>query len=168
MASGFNITVVEVCRGFYKGCSTFILSWSHALWAAKRFMYDDQTFQPGLNRHEQAASPLSSMTMTEPMLLAETPQPIVKLGTSTLILVPFGLIALWTIALVYFQRHAKRHNELGKGHGRKPHNWVPCRNCIFFKSNPYLKCAVNPIDALTTNAIDCTDYTPHTLRRLKK
>ncbi|MBC7971271.1 MAG: hypothetical protein H7Z11_14320 [Verrucomicrobia bacterium] len=130
-------------------------------------MYDDQAFQPGQNEHHTTASPPSYTTVTEPMLFAKTAT-AVKLDTSTLILVPFGLLALWTIALVSFQRHAKRHNELSKGHGRKPHNWVPCRHCAFFKSNPYLKCAVNPIDALTTNAIDCTDYTPHALRRLKK
>ncbi|MUL39251.1 hypothetical protein [Gloeocapsopsis dulcis] len=39
-------------------------------------------------------------------------------------------------------------------------NKIPCSNCRFFSSNPYLKCAVNPTIALTEEAINCTDYCP--------
>lgn len=35
---------------------------------------------------------------------------------------------------------------------------VPCKNCQFFSSNFYLKCAVRPSDALTDRAVDCTDF----------
>lgn len=37
---------------------------------------------------------------------------------------------------------------------------VPCRNCRFFSSNPYVKCAVHPCTALTKQAIYCSDYLP--------
>jgi hypothetical protein len=39
-------------------------------------------------------------------------------------------------------------------------NKIPCSNCCFFSSNPYLKCAVNPTIALTEEAINCADYCP--------
>ncbi len=39
-------------------------------------------------------------------------------------------------------------------------NKIPCSNCRYFSSNPYLKCAVNPKIALTEEAIDCTEYCP--------
>lgn len=39
-------------------------------------------------------------------------------------------------------------------------NEIPCSNCRFFSSNPYLKCAVHPAIALTKQAIDCADYCP--------
>lgn len=35
---------------------------------------------------------------------------------------------------------------------------APCRNCIFFDKNEYLKCAVNPHAVLTKQANDCADY----------
>lgn len=35
---------------------------------------------------------------------------------------------------------------------------IPCRNCIFFAKNQYLKCAVHPFNVLTKQAINCSDY----------
>lgn len=42
----------------------------------------------------------------------------------------------------------------------EPISQVPCRNCQFFSSNPYLQCAVNPGMALTDKAVNCSDYCP--------
>lgn len=42
----------------------------------------------------------------------------------------------------------------------EPISQVPCRNCQFFSSNPYLQCAVHPGMALTENAVNCSDYCP--------
>ncbi|HEY9833649.1 MAG TPA: hypothetical protein V6D26_24065 [Stenomitos sp.] len=42
----------------------------------------------------------------------------------------------------------------------EPISQVPCRNCQFFSSNPYLQCAVHPGMALTDKAINCSDYCP--------
>lgn len=39
-------------------------------------------------------------------------------------------------------------------------NEIPCNNCRFFSSNPYVKCAVHPAIALTKEAINCADYCP--------
>ncbi len=38
---------------------------------------------------------------------------------------------------------------------------VPCRNCKFYSSNHYLKCAVNPSIVLTEEAMNCSEYSPN-------
>jgi hypothetical protein len=37
---------------------------------------------------------------------------------------------------------------------------VPCKNCSYFTNNPYLRCAVNPTIALTSDAVNCSDFCP--------
>lgn len=37
---------------------------------------------------------------------------------------------------------------------------IPCKRCRFFSNNPYLKCAVQPIIAMTKEAIDCAEFRP--------
>lgn len=126
-------------------------------------MHGDLGFQVGVKAQDTSGARSTQTTTIEQMLLYEKTAPPIalKLSNSTLVLVPFGLIVLWTIALVGFnlQRKRQRHN-IGKKPGHRPYHAVPCRSCIFFKNNPYLKCAINPIDALTAEAIHCTDYAP--------
>jgi hypothetical protein len=35
---------------------------------------------------------------------------------------------------------------------------LPCTKCHYFKANMYLPCAVNPVQALTPEAINCSDF----------
>lgn len=35
---------------------------------------------------------------------------------------------------------------------------IPCANCRYFNSNPYLKCALHPTKAFSKKAFDCLDY----------
>ncbi|MEA5581378.1 hypothetical protein VB620_08510 [Nodularia harveyana UHCC-0300] len=37
---------------------------------------------------------------------------------------------------------------------------LPCKNCCFYSSNHYLKCAVKPSIVLTEEAKDCCEYLP--------
>ena len=37
---------------------------------------------------------------------------------------------------------------------------IPCKRCRFFSNNPYLKCAVQPIIAMTKEAIDFSEFRP--------
>lgn len=46
-------------------------------------------------------------------------------------------------------------------------NEIPCSNCRFFSSNPYVKCAVHPTLALTKEAINCADYCPQAKKHVK-
>lgn len=34
----------------------------------------------------------------------------------------------------------------------------PCAKCVYFDNNPYLKCALHPVEAATKEAINCLDY----------
>ncbi|PSB24508.1 hypothetical protein [Stenomitos frigidus] len=124
-------------------------------------MNEEPVFQPGMKVQDTSNARSPQTTLVEQSWLYDkTAPPINTLSNSTLILVPFGLIVLWTIALIVskLQKKRQRHGST-KEFDQKPHA-VPCRHCIFFKNNPYLKCAINPIDALTVNAIDCADYRP--------
>jgi hypothetical protein len=38
---------------------------------------------------------------------------------------------------------------------------IPCANCQFFTNDYRLKCTIQPIIALTEQAIDCRDYCPN-------
>ncbi|RZM78688.1 hypothetical protein [Leptolyngbya iicbica] len=35
---------------------------------------------------------------------------------------------------------------------------LPCRHCQYFNANRFLPCAVNPVQVLTPEASDCTDF----------
>lgn len=37
---------------------------------------------------------------------------------------------------------------------------ISCKRCRFFSNNPYLKCAVQPIIAMTKEAINCSEFRP--------
>lgn len=37
---------------------------------------------------------------------------------------------------------------------------VKCERCQYFHNSLYIKCAVRPIDVMTTSASDCQDYDP--------
>lgn len=39
----------------------------------------------------------------------------------------------------------------------------PCRKCLFFSNNLYLKCAVHPTIVLTKEASNCRDYNPKSM-----
>jgi hypothetical protein len=46
---------------------------------------------------------------------------------------------------------------------------VPCRRCRYFSDNPYLKCTLHPVTAMTEQAVDCRDYCPyHEENRMEK
>lgn len=73
-------------------------------------------------------------------------------------LIPMGFIAVWTIFVLMSSDiwTVARHGVLTV----KNLHQVPCRNCRFFKNNPYLQCAVHPATALTADAANCSDYCP--------
>ncbi|HEY9728944.1 MAG TPA: hypothetical protein V6D50_21040 [Chroococcales cyanobacterium] len=73
-------------------------------------------------------------------------------------LIPMGFIAVWTIFVLMSSDiwTVARHGVLTV----KNSHQVPCRNCQFFKNNPYLQCAVHPATALTADAANCSDYCP--------
>jgi hypothetical protein len=51
---------------------------------------------------------------------------------------------------------------------QEPSHKLRCRNCRFFSSNPFLKCAVQPYIVLTEKALDCSDYSPQERKYFQK
>ncbi|WP_071789034.1 hypothetical protein [Leptolyngbya sp. Heron Island J] len=47
--------------------------------------------------------------------------------------------------------------EQGTSYVRRLHQ-IPCSRCAYFTGDYRLKCTVNPMSALTEEAIDCSDY----------
>lgn len=80
------------------------------------------------------------------------------ISTNTLFLIPISLLTAWAISIVIYSDiwAILQHGILAI----KNSNQVPCRNCQFFKNNPYLRCAVHPSTALTDEAKGCSDYCP--------
>ncbi|HEY9632164.1 MAG TPA: hypothetical protein V6D14_02075 [Coleofasciculaceae cyanobacterium] len=81
---------------------------------------------------------------------------IATLPDGTLFLVPISFMMVWAIIVLMYSDIWKiaRHGMLTRQHTHQ----VPCRNCQFFIDNPYLKCAVHPSTALTSQALNCSDY----------
>jgi hypothetical protein len=75
-----------------------------------------------------------------------------------LLLIPMGFMMVWTIVVLMSSDlwTVARHGMLSIKHLHQ----VPCRNCRFYKNNPYLQCAVHPSMALTAEATNCSDYLP--------
>jgi hypothetical protein len=74
------------------------------------------------------------------------------------VLVPlcFGLAWL-LVALIGWSIWAAMRDAVN--HAKQMHE-IPCANCLFFTNSHYLKCPVHPDSALSTDAINCSDYQP--------
>ncbi|HAX90357.1 MAG TPA: hypothetical protein DD379_22435 [Cyanobacteria bacterium UBA11162] len=82
------------------------------------------------------------------------------LSTGGLLLLPLGFLGVGWIIWYVAQRSVWKtfpSQLLPIKRFRK----IPCSNCKFFNSNPFLKCAVHPSKVLSTAAHDCSDYLPH-------
>lgn len=74
-------------------------------------------------------------------------------------LLPLSFLVFFVAAGLVFSRLPKVLRERWFNSNRCT-SQIPCRNCRYFTSNPYLKCAVHPDTAATDAAIDCADYQP--------
>ncbi len=75
---------------------------------------------------------------------------------------PLWLVVLGFFALVWGGnrlKHALAWKTLkSRVQSRRPFHSIPCSSCQFFSPNPYIQCAVHPDKAMSTEAIDCSDY----------
>lgn len=69
-----------------------------------------------------------------------------SLGDTVILVTPI-LFVLTTVGVVFYRLKQVKTVTL------------PCKNCQYYNSNNYLKCAVNPAEVLTEKAKDCRDYT---------
>lgn len=83
----------------------------------------------------------------------------INLPILTLYLSPLCVIIVWTIVLIIYQKIRSigdNKTQIKNDISQK----VPCRKCCYFHNNHYLKCAVNPKDVLTEEAINCCEFSP--------
>ena len=81
----------------------------------------------------------------------------VTVPSGGILLIPFSfVIVAW--ALVFLSRLEFWKSVGNRVATPKPCRKSPCLECRFYQNNPYLKCAVHPDKALSTEAKDCPDY----------
>ncbi len=106
----------------------------------------------GMNTTE--AKPILFQTQVEesPVNTTHT-QPSSPVG----LLVPLsiGLLATCAIGLFLSKELSKKG---GSDQFLRNSQKIPCQNCYFFTRNSLLKCAVHPTTAMTSHAIDCSDF----------
>lgn len=94
---------------------------------------------------------------------AQPNQPALQPGNFSgeiLFLVPACFLTIWAIVVFTLAdgwKLVRRRNVL-EAYAQKS----PCRNCQFYKENPYLKCAIHPTTVLTAEAESCSDYSAQT------
>ncbi|MEM9272637.1 MAG: hypothetical protein AAGA80_06685 [Cyanobacteria bacterium P01_F01_bin.143] len=66
-------------------------------------------------------------------------------------------IFLWSTIGSFIIWKLLKEAHQGVSYIRKMHQ-IPCSNCIYFTGNYRLKCTVDPIKALTEDAIACRDF----------
>lgn len=109
-----------------------------------------------LIRHPTVQSHYKRMEITEvpsnQPSLNETTVPMEEL-----LLVPIWFVVIaWGVVLL-MQFHFWKSLQHGITNIKCGHK-IPCANCKFFNNNPYLKCAIRPSEALSEEAINCSDY----------
>jgi hypothetical protein len=82
----------------------------------------------------------------------------VAVTDGVLFLIPISFLMIW--AIVVFMSEDLWTMARQSLFTIKYLHRVPCKNCQFYKSSPYLQCAVHPATALTAEAINCSDYLP--------
>lgn len=83
----------------------------------------------------------------------------ITLNTGLLILPFIGTLILFG-SLKFLNKSREEKNITASNYMFQRSQQIPCANCQYFNNNPYLKCAVNPHDALTEKALSCTEYKP--------
>ena len=66
-------------------------------------------------------------------------------------------VIFWSIIGGFILWKLSQGMDQGIHYVKKIHQ-IPCANCIYFTGDPRLKCTVDPIKALTENAIACGDF----------
>ncbi len=66
-------------------------------------------------------------------------------------------ITFWSIIGIFIVWKILQITNQGINYIKKIHQ-IPCANCVYFKGDYRLKCTVEPIKAMTENAIACKNF----------
>ncbi|MGV2829079.1 hypothetical protein [Myxosarcina sp. GI1(2024)] len=67
-------------------------------------------------------------------------------------------ISVWSLISLFLLWRTMKVGQQAINHVQRLHQ-IPCSKCAYFTGDYRLKCAVNPIDAMSEAAIDCRDFT---------
>ncbi|XHR81112.1 MAG: hypothetical protein ACFKPT_23150 [Gloeotrichia echinulata GP01] len=74
-------------------------------------------------------------------------------------LTPIGLMFGWVIFFLMWRKLRTAVDNKMVFTIKKLHK-VPCKNCKYYSSNHYLKCAVEPSLVMSEEAKNCSEYSP--------
>jgi hypothetical protein len=93
---------------------------------------------------------------------SEVPVTDVPASSETTLAAEIWLIPISLLTIAWIVIFVKQSLLLKVLHARisskKPFQPIPCMNCRFYNSSPYLQCAVHPYRALKVEAANCPDY----------
>lgn len=117
-------------------------------------IYSLNFYSPSRRSQDLSEIPADSTSSTNPFLDSESAfnASILLLGFMTLTLVAWGL--------KHFKKTGVQERVSSQLASMQSSQKIPCHNCRYFNSNPYLKCAVNPSTVLSDKAIECAEYKP--------
>ncbi|MBD1869309.1 hypothetical protein H6F93_15750 [Leptolyngbya sp. FACHB-671] len=108
---------------------------------------------------EPASQPLTNAVWTETAIAQSTSESTrseFKATDAAWLLLPLWFAIVWVVLFFAFSEGFRfTQSRLKK---LQPASQIPCKNCRFYTSSAYLKCAVNPLDAATERAIACSDF----------
>ncbi|MDZ7960463.1 MAG: hypothetical protein RMY34_21710 [Aulosira sp. DedQUE10] len=89
----------------------------------------------------------------------EQAKPNLTIPDVAISLTPLALLISWIVFFLMLRKSQRRvdHKNFFIINGLKK---VPCKNCKYYSSNHYLKCAVNPSLVMSEEAKDCSEYLP--------
>lgn len=74
-------------------------------------------------------------------------------------LTPIGLIFSWVFFFIMLRKLGTAVDNKMVFAIKLLHK-VPCKNCQYYSSNHYLKCAIKPSIVMTEEAKNCSEYSP--------
>ena len=98
----------------------------------------------------------SSVTESRPLSASQSAAIVTQ--DAALLIIPLGFVAIWAAVVCVLSNTWKpgRKETERTNHTTQ----LPCKKCVYFSNNPYIKCAANPQIAMTKAAKNCGDFQP--------
>ncbi len=99
---------------------------------------------------------LAQSSLTESRPLSASQSTAIVTQDAALLIIPLGFVAIWAAVVCVLSntwKPSRKETENSKHTAQ-----LPCKKCVYFNNNPYIKCAANPHIAMTKAAKDCGDF----------
>jgi hypothetical protein len=128
---------------------------------AEEYLNQSVIEKPDLTETYRSASFSNRSLQTETPSVGKTASSdyeIIYLSTGLVAIAILGTLVLIAIVLRRLTFWKTLDSRLTS---TKHERQASCERCRFFNNNPHLKCAVHPSKVLTSEAKNCSDYSPH-------